>query len=124
MTTPAHSRLLALDGAPGPSLRLWWMIALAALLLGVSFALGDPILRLVVATIGGVLVAVAGLGGAISLRRGQRSALARQQLLDLVMHDAAPTFFTNADGQIEFQNLSAQERFGAESGQSLLRAMR
>ncbi|WP_421705073.1 ATP-binding protein [Aliiroseovarius sp.] len=40
-----------------------------------------------------------------------------------VEHDAAPSFTTDADGQIGYQNLAAVERFGGKDGETLISAL-
>ena len=123
MSQPALPRLLLADAAPVAQSRLWWLAAFAIGCLTTAFLHEEPISRLIFASSGGVFVAVAALIAVGGWRRGRVAEGTRQQIIALVAHDAAPTFGTDATGQIEFQNKSAVDRFGAQGGQSLIRAM-
>ncbi len=82
-----------------------------------------PVGRLAAASGGGVFLALAVLigGGRWLLRRKARAA--RRQVQAMVQYDATPTFCTDSDGAIDFQNRAALDRFGERGGETLVRAL-
>ncbi len=123
MSHSAQSRLPLAAASASVVPRIWIVAALAVGCLTGAVLLDEPMSRLALATAGGVLVTLGTLTGLLAWRHGRVTDRARLQLMTMVAHDAAPTFCTDTDGQIDFQNKSAQDRFGAAGGQSVIRAM-
>ncbi|MBS0563454.1 MAG: response regulator [Proteobacteria bacterium] len=78
---------------------------------------------LVAYAVAGAMAAAAGLIALIARRpSGGRDGLGAQ-LAGFIDHDAAPSFTTDAEGAIRFQNRAAVERFGTRGGQTLTRVL-
>jgi two-component system cell cycle sensor histidine kinase/response regulator CckA len=103
--------------------RLRWVALAAAICLAGAVFLADPVSRLVLASIGGVFLAIAILATAIGHLQSHRLRRLQRQVMAIVEHDAAPTFGADADGSVLFENHAALDRFGRYGGQSLARAM-
>jgi len=67
--------------------------------------------------------ATAGLLAVLSRRRAQATDALGAQLSDFVDQDASPSFSTDSEGTIVFQNRAAIERFGSRAGQTLTRVL-
>ncbi|MDV7269798.1 ATP-binding protein [Thioclava sp. A2] len=100
-----------------------YLVLLGVIVGGAGFAVSDHMLMLILLSVGGSLLVLAGAIRAISALR----ARSRQKLLDqiarFVAHDASPSFTADADGAIHFQNHVALERFGSRGGQTMTRAL-
>ena len=123
MTQPALTRLPMSHAVSGLAPRLGWLMAMAFCCLGAATMLEAPVGRLAAASGGGVFLALAVLigGGRWLLRRKARAA--RRQVQAMVQYDATPTFCTDSDGAIDFQNRAALDRFGERGGETLVRAL-
>ncbi|WP_241559864.1 ATP-binding protein [Solirhodobacter olei] len=102
--------------------RLRWVALLAAVCLGGAVLVENPIGRLAFASTGGVFLAIALLASGLGILRRHSRLKLQRQVMAIVEHDAAPTFGTDADGAVLFENRAAQERFGRFDGQSFTRA--
>ena len=99
------------------------LIALAVLAAALGIYLSDPVLTLVLLSVAGAFLVLAGLLRFFATRqRGRREKL-HEQLASFIAHDAAPSFTTDTEGEIGFQNHAALERFGSRGGQTLARAL-
>jgi two-component system cell cycle sensor histidine kinase/response regulator CckA len=100
-----------------------YLILLAAIAGGAGFVVSDRLLMMVLLTVAGSFLALAGLIRLAAARgRGRRERL-HEQLATFIAHDAAPSFTTDPEGEIGFQNHAALERFGSRGGQTLAHAL-
>lgn len=123
MSHPAPPQEPAATPAPGLGARLGWIALASAICLSGAAILAQPMSRLILASIGGVCLAITLLAGALLQLQARRLRVLERQVMGLVEHDAAPTFGTDSEGGILFENRAAQDRFGRAGGQSLSRAM-
>lgn len=74
-------------------------------------------------SVAGTLVALAAILRLV--RQGQRwnAQGLHAQLAEFITHDASPSFTTDHDGAVQFQNRAAVGRFGGRSGQTLTRTL-
>lgn len=123
MTYPVHSfqplTRVAVQLAPGGV----YLAVASAVSLGAGMLVSNRLLMLVLLAVSGTLLALAGVLHLLSRRHGQRRLRLHEQIATFVAHDAAPSFTTDADGEIGFQNRAAVERFGTRGGQTLTRAL-
>jgi len=78
------------------------------------------------AILAGIALAIASAAGAATLlarRHGTAETALHGQLAEFIAHDASPSFTTDAEGAIGYQNRAAVERFGAREGQTMTRAL-
>jgi two-component system, cell cycle sensor histidine kinase and response regulator CckA len=109
LTVAPRAMLLVLAAALCGGAALWFDTALpvvALLSAGTSFA------------------AVALIAAAIGARSKVQEHGIKGQITRFIEHDAAPSFTTDATGEVETQNRAALERFGSRGGQTLARALR
>lgn len=100
-----------------------YLVLAATGVLGAAFLAPDRAVSLALMGVAGTLVALAALMQGMTLRHARARAAMQGQLADFIAHDASPSFTTDADGAIGFQNRAAADRFGQRSGQSLTRAL-
>ncbi len=106
--------------ARGISGRASWLVAAAAISLGLCFALDDPLQRYLLGGTGLALLLIAlglRLVGSLDRRRDARLAM---QLQALVGEDASPCFTTDELGQILYRNVAAMGRFGEDATATLV----
>ncbi|WP_242107332.1 PAS domain-containing sensor histidine kinase [Aliiroseovarius subalbicans] len=82
-----------------------------------------PIVGLALLMAGLTVLTLAFLIRLIALRHTQVELGLFQTVSEFVEHDAAPSFTTDADGQIGYQNAAAIERFGGKDGETLISAL-
>lgn len=100
-----------------------YLLIAAAIAFGVGLLLSDTLLALVFIAVAGTLLALAGVLR-LALARSQKVQVRlHEQIASFIAHDAAPSFTTDCDGGIGFQNRAAVERFGSRGGQTLTRAL-
>ncbi|MBW6505712.1 MAG: response regulator [Rhodobacteraceae bacterium] len=109
----------ALALAPG---RFWLMIAALAAA-GMALVVPERWQMLLCFAVAGGLVATACLLWLLAHLHGRGQAAMQRQLAEFIAHDAAPSFTTDGDGSIGFQNHAAMARFGARGGQTLTQAL-
>ncbi|MDP2740605.1 MAG: ATP-binding protein [Pseudorhodobacter sp.] len=80
-------------------------------------------MALVLFAVAGTLVALAVLLRLFAFFRARSQNEVHRRLAEFIAHDAAPSFTTDFDGSIGFQNRAAVERFGSRGGQTLARAL-
>jgi two-component system cell cycle sensor histidine kinase/response regulator CckA len=73
-------------------------------------------------TSGTLLILAAATRGACLYQRGRRTRM-HALISEFIAQDASPSFTTDADGEIGFQNRAALERFGSQGGQVLARSL-
>ncbi len=73
-------------------------------------------------TSGTLLVIAAATRVACLYQRGRQTRM-HSLISEFIAHDASPSFTTDADGEIGFQNRAALERFGSRGGQVLARSL-
>ncbi len=100
-----------------------YLFACAGLALGAGVIAPDPKVGLVFLATAATLAMVALLLKLLSAgAKRQRSSL-HAQIAAFVAEDAAPSFTTDLDGAVGYQNRAGLDRFGARSGQTLTRAL-
>lgn len=100
-----------------------YLFLVALLAGGAGLIVPDRILAMVLLSIAGSLGFLAMfMRGAHAWQSARKSRL-HELLSGFIAHDASPSFTTDPDGEIGFQNHAALERFGARSGQSLTGAL-
>lgn len=123
MTDPTASRLPLAETAEGVFSRMKWLIVIAIACITTALWVEEARSKLILASAGAVFLMIAVFSalivGYVHLRRKRL----RAQVLGIVEHDAAPTFCTDFDGTILFQNRAAETRFGLQNRQGLSRAM-
>lgn len=95
--------------------------AAVALVLG-AFA-ADRIAMLFLLSVAGSLLVLALALHLVGRRQAWRRGRVQGQIAAFIANDAAPSFTTDPDGAIGFQNRAAVERFGSRGGQMLTRAL-
>lgn len=100
-----------------------YLLGLAVVAGLAGFWLQDRVLTTLLLSISGSFVALAGLSRLAQRRLRRRRALADAQIAAFIAHDASPSFTTDAEGEIGYQNRTALERFGSRGGQTLTRAL-
>ena len=89
-----------------------YLVLAATGVLGAAFLAPDRAVSLALMGVAGTLVALAALMQGMTLRHARARAAMQGQLADFIAHDASPSFTTDADGAIGFQNRAAADRFG------------
>jgi len=99
-------------------------LALAGLVtLPLPWVLPDMLTGVLLASVGGTLVASAGLLRLIASRQARSQTALSHQIAAFVAHDASPSFTTDAEGTVGYQNRAADERFGRREGLPLSRVL-
>ncbi|WP_420851845.1 ATP-binding protein [Pseudothioclava nitratireducens] len=100
-----------------------YLFLVALLAGGAGLIVPDRILAMVLLSIAGSLGFLAMLMRGAHAWQSARKSRLHELLSGFIAHDASPSFTTDPDGEIGFQNHAALERFGARSGQSLTGAL-
>lgn len=103
--------------------RVWLLLIAALACLVAALIVPGESGALVLFAMAGTLVVLTALIRYISGGRSIPELAMHQQLARFVALDASPSFTTDADGQIGYQNKAAAERFGPQGGQTMIRAM-
>ena len=114
--TPAPLTRLALAVS---SQMLLLVAAVAAVLLVLGLAVPDRQTGLLFATMAGTLAVVAVALRGLARRHARATVTLHAQIATFVSHDAAPSFTTDDDDVILYENQAASERFGPREGQGL-----
>lgn len=119
MSQPAPSipALTRLAIGLSPRAHLLSLAGLAALPL--AWALPDLLSGMLLASVGGSFVVSGGVLRALAMRQSRGQATLEQQIAGFVSHDTAPSFSTDPEGLIRYQNRAATERFGSREGAAL-----
>ena len=102
---------------------IWLLMALALAAGAAAWLVPEGTLRLLLLSVAVTMACLAML--VPLLARGERGGkdLASGRIADFIAHDASPSFTTDADGRIGYQNSMAEQRFGDCNGQTLVRAL-
>jgi len=102
----------------------WGYLALAAIVFVAAAAfVPDPMTGAILAGIALAIASAAGAATLLARRHGTAETALHGQLAEFIAHDASPSFTTDAEGAIGYQNRAAVERFGAREGQTMTRAL-
>ena len=123
VSDPALSQHPMTDVANGLSPRLWQLALAALICVGAALLIPVPLGALVLFGAAGALVALIVLIRILAAPARRTAQPAGTAIADFVALDVSPSFTTDGDGQITYQNMAAQERFGAQGGQTMIRAM-
>ena len=94
------------------------------ILAGVAvFFVQDRVVTTVFASISGTFFVLALAAKVAQLWGQRRKARTATLISNFIAHDASPSFVTDAEGEIGYQNRSSLDRFGSRGGQTLTRAM-
>lgn len=114
---PLHRTAAAL--APGAV----YLLVGAVVMVGAGLLVSDRVLMTVLFSVAGSLLVLALLMRLAVRAQGRARSRLEQHLATLIAHDAAPSFNTDLDGEIIYQNRAALDRFGVRGGQTLTRAL-
>lgn len=117
--TPRPLTQAAIDLSP----KAGYLLLLAMLFGGAAWAVPMFMAQIGLGLVGGTFLALT----LLVVGMARRFHLAQKELFHTVSafveHDAAPSFTTDADGQIGYQNAAAVERFGGKDGETLISAL-
>jgi two-component system, cell cycle sensor histidine kinase and response regulator CckA len=102
---------------------VWFLAASAVVLAAVGYVSAGNAAGLAALAIAGTLAALTVLIRWLNGRQVRAEQGFQAQLSMFVANDAAPSFTTDCDGAVSYQNRAAVERFGSRSGQTLARAL-
>ncbi len=117
--TPQPLTQVAIDLSP----KAGYLLLLSALFAGAAWVMPVPLAQLGLGLVGGTFLALAGLVVGLARRHKRAQEGLFRTVAAFVEHDAAPSFTTDADGQIGYQNAAAVERFGGKDGKTLISAL-
>jgi two-component system, cell cycle sensor histidine kinase and response regulator CckA len=123
VTHPALSPQPMTRTALNASSGVIWLLGAAVLSLAVAMVSEAEVLILAALSLAGTFLTLAGMLRWLSARHARAKEALQEQLSAFIANDAAPSFTTDLDGGIGFQNRAAVERFGSRGGQSLTRAL-
>jgi len=103
--------------------RWGYLVFAAGGLVAAALSVSDPVLGAGLAVSAGAIAVAAFAATVLSRRHAGRRAVLNDQLAGFVAHDASPSFITDAEGEIGYQNRAALDRFGSREGQTLTRAL-
>jgi two-component system cell cycle sensor histidine kinase/response regulator CckA len=121
--TPHSSALSLGRTALALSPAVWLLLTGALLAALAAVLLADGVLRLALASAATTLGCLALIVPLLAGRERRVRAGAQGRIADFIAHDASPSFTTDAEGRIGYQNAVAENRFGDCSGQTLSRAL-
>lgn len=101
-----------------------WLLLVAAAGAGLAaWGLAEGVLRLLLMSVAATLLSLTVLIPLIARRARHAQSAAHDRIAEFIAHDASPSFTTDAEGRIGYQNDEAEQRFGACNGQTLVRAL-
>lgn len=100
-----------------------YFLSAAAIAGGMGVVLPSGPFNLLAFAIAGSLASLALILRAFAMRQSKTDAGLHLQLAEFIAHDASPSFTTDPDGEVKYQNRTAVERFGTRGGQTLARAL-
>jgi len=101
-----------------------WLLLVPAFLAGIGAILvPEGTLRLVFLSVAVTMLCLAALVPMLARGEGRSGTAASRRIAEFIAHDASPSFTTDADGRIGYQNAVAEQRFGDCHGQTLMRAL-
>ncbi|KEO60830.1 hypothetical protein DT23_12160 [Thioclava indica] len=95
----------------------------AVIAAGIGVLVPDRLTMWAMFSTSGTLFVVAGATRVACLYQRSRQTRMHRLISEFIAHDASPSFTTDADGEIGFQNRAALERFGSRGGQVLARSL-
>ena len=123
MSQPALTPRPLTQAALDLSSKVGYLLLLAVLFAGAAWVVPLPLAQIGLALVGATFLALSVMVWGLSLRHRRAQAGLFQTVSAFVDHDAAPSFTTDADGQIGYQNAAAVERFGGKDGETLISAL-
>ena len=102
---------------------VWVLLVAAAGAALTAWAVGDGVLQLLLLSVAVTLVSLTVLIPMIARRERRAQSAARGRVAAFIAHDASPSFTTDPEGRIGYQNAEAEQRFGACNGQTLVHAL-
>ncbi|MBC7138707.1 MAG: response regulator [Defluviimonas sp.] len=100
-----------------------WLVVGAVICAGAAVLLREREVALPLTTAAATLAALAIVLRVLAHRHAASRARLHEQIATFVEHDASPSFTTDGEGEIGYQNRAALERFGSRRGQTLTRAL-
>ena len=83
----------------------------------------DRVLMTLLLSISGSFMLLSGIAKLAQRYLARRRTQVASAISAFITHDASPSFTTDSDGEIGYQNRAAIERFGSRGGQTLTRAL-
>jgi len=123
VSDPALSQHPMTEVAGNLSSRVWQLALAALVCLGAALLIPDPVGALVLFGAAGALVALVAVIRVLAGPSRRRAHPRPEAIGEFVALDASPSFTTDGDGQITYQNKAAEDRFGVQGGQTMIRAM-
>ena len=123
MSHPALSPHPLTRTALALSPRCIWLVAGAVICASAALYFRSRGIALPLLAAAATLAALAIVLRALARRHATVRAQLHGQIATFVAHDSSPSFTTDGDGAIGYQNRAALERFGSRSGQTLTRAL-
>ncbi|OWY18377.1 hybrid sensor histidine kinase/response regulator [Thioclava sp. JM3] len=117
MLQPLSKTMAAL--APGAV----YLLLAAGIAAAVAFVMPDEVVTWAMFSVAGTLVITAGWLRLALAQERRRRARQQETIANFVAHDAAPSFTTDPEGEIGYQNRAALDRFGSRGGQGLARTL-
>ena len=102
---------------------VWLVLATALAAAGGALILPDGLARLALVSVSVTLFCLGVLVPLLAGRETLGRAAADGRIAEFIAHDASPSFTTDSEGRIGYQNGSAESRFGECNGQTLVRAL-
>ncbi|OOY07409.1 ATP-binding protein [Thioclava sp. F36-7] len=117
MLQPLSKTMAAL--APGAV----YLLLAAGIAAAIAFVMPDEVVTWAMFSVAGTLVITAVWLRLALAQDRRRRARQQETLANFIAHDAAPSFTTDPEGEIGYQNRAAVERFGSRGGQGLARTL-
>jgi two-component system cell cycle sensor histidine kinase/response regulator CckA len=99
------------------------LAVLAVAVLAIGLAVPPGVIALMLFVVSATLAVTAVVLRVVAGRHARSRDSLHGTIAAFVAHDAAPSFTTDEDGEIGYQNHAALERFGSRGGQTLTRAL-
>ena len=101
-----------------------WLLFALALASGVAAVLlPDGLPRLILMSMTVTLLCLTVVVPLLGRQERRSQGAAQDRIAEFIAHDASPSFTTDGDGRIGYQNAVAESRFGECNGQTLVRAL-
>ncbi len=123
MSHPALTRQPVTEAALALSPKAGYLLVLAAGFLVTAWRVTHPLAGLALLLTGMTFLLLAFIVRLIALRETHTKKDLFRVVSTFVEHDAAPSFTTDSDGLIGYQNIAAVEKFGGRNGDTLIAAL-
>jgi two-component system cell cycle sensor histidine kinase/response regulator CckA len=100
-----------------------WLVGFALLAGGAGFFVQDRVLTTLLLSISGSFLLLAVLAKLAQRYLARRRTQMAASISAFIVNDASPSFTTDSEGEIGYQNRAALERFGSRGGRTLTRAL-